>query len=58
MLIQTLSSCRAMGKICKFVLWRIKCMRDLAKFKWWPVPADVVTKSLPEEERKKRAKSS
>ncbi|XP_051199596.1 uncharacterized protein [Lolium perenne] len=48
----------AMGEICAFVLRRIRCMRDLAKLKWCPVPADVVTKSLPEkeaEERRKRA---
>ncbi|CAM0914070.1 unnamed protein product [Alopecurus aequalis] len=48
----------AMGEICKFVLRRIRCMRDLAKLKWCPVPADVVTQSLPDEERKKRAKRS
>jgi hypothetical protein len=49
-----------MGEICAFVLRRIRCMRDLAKLKWCPVPADVVTKALPEkeaEERRKRTKS-
>ncbi|KAM0917752.1 hypothetical protein ACQ4PT_009199 [Festuca glaucescens] len=48
----------AMGEICAFVLRRIRCMRNLAKLNWCPVPAGVVTKSLPEkeaEEHRKRA---
>ncbi|KAF7094888.1 hypothetical protein CFC21_097164 [Triticum aestivum] len=46
----------AMGEICAFVLKKIKCMRNLAKRKWFPVPAGVVTRSLPDEEAEERRK--
>ncbi|PNT76062.1 uncharacterized protein LOC100830684 [Brachypodium distachyon] len=53
-----------MPEICAFVLPRLKCMRNLAMRKWFPVPADVVTNALPEahpearERRKKQAARS
>ncbi|KAF7100725.1 hypothetical protein CFC21_102211 [Triticum aestivum] len=48
----------AMGEICAFVLKKIKCMRNLAKRKWFPVPAGVVTRSLPDEEAEERRKTA